>query len=72
MDEMKIKTPFMRAFIAGLIEKTIKSKFGYDVDIKFDNIALESDDESALMNLQLSVEMTNESLKELRKNVIGF
>ena len=44
MDIMKIKSKFMRKIVSGMLEKAIKDKFGYDVDLHLYNVDVEITD----------------------------
>lgn len=44
MDIMKIKSKFMRKVISGFIEKAIKDKLGYEVDLHIYNVDVEITD----------------------------
>lgn len=73
MDELKIKSDFTKRFIAGAVRKAMRSKLGYDVDIRFiDDIVLQITDAGAHLKLSADIDMSNENLKKLRKNVIGL
>ena len=44
MDIMKIKSKFMRKVISGFLEKAIKDKLGYEVDLNIYNVDVEITD----------------------------
>lgn len=73
MDEMKIKTPFTKNFIAGAIRKLIKSKTGYDVSVNFlDDILIQADDNGVYVRVNAEGRMTKDSLSDIRRKLIGF
>ena len=73
MDELKIKSEFTKKFVAGAIRRAIKKKLGYDVDIRFnDDILLQITDAGAHLCFNADVDMCNEGLTKLRKNIIGL
>lgn len=73
MDELKIKSEFTKKFVAGAIRRAVKKKLGYDIDIHFnDDILLQITDAGAHLCFNADVDMSNEDLTKLRKNIIGL
>jgi hypothetical protein len=73
MDELRIKSEFMKKFIAGAIRRSVKKKLGYDVDVRFnDDILLQITDAGAHLCFNADIDMNNEDLTKLRRNVIGL
>lgn len=73
MDELRIKSEFTKKFVAGAIRRAIKKKFGYDVDVRFnDDILLQITDAGAHLSFNAGIDMSNEDLTKLRRNVIGL
>ena len=40
MDEMKIRTAFMRKLIAGAVRKALRKKLGYEIDIQLNELSI--------------------------------
>lgn len=73
MDELKIKSEFMKKFVAGAIRRAVKKKLGYDVDVRFnDDILMQITDAGAHLHINVDVDMNNEDLTKLRKTIIGL
>lgn len=73
MDELRIKSEFMKKFVAGAIRRAVKKKLGYDVDVRFnDDILLQITDAGAHLRFNADIDMSNEDLTKLRRNVIGL
>ena len=51
MDELKIKSGFMRGVVSKLVEKAIHKKFGYKVDIQINDVDVVVTDGKAHIHL---------------------
>lgn len=73
MDELKIKSEFTKGFITGVIRKILKKKYGYNIDVCFDDdILLSVTDTGVHLHITADIDMSNDDLSKLRKNVIGL
>lgn len=73
MDELRIKSEFTKKFVAGAIRRAVKKKFGYNVDVRFnDDILMQITDTGAHLHINADVDMNNEDLTKLRKTIIGL
>lgn len=72
MDEMKIKTPFMRTIIATLIRKAAK-KYGYDIVPTIHDLELKTIDSSdcnnTIIHASVTLKIKNDDLKKLINNM---
>ena len=67
MDEMKIRTPFMKRLIAKIIKRVIDKKLGYQVDIQLNEISVTFDDEKATVHVNADAEMNKDELTKIIK-----
>ncbi len=65
MDEMKISSKFMRNLIAKLVEKTVKKKVGYDVDIQLNELTATVTDGTAHVHLSVDAELNKDELTKI-------
>ena len=70
MDEMNIRSEFLKEAIANMIEKLISQKTGYRPEIRFiDPIQMSIDRDLAKVHLNFDVEMNKEDLDALIKKL---
>lgn len=72
MDELRIKSDEMKRLIAGIIKKSIRRKYGFDIELRFpDDIELTIDN-AAHLSLSVEADISKHDLAVIRKNVIGL
>lgn len=64
----KIRTPFMRAIIAGIIKKALYKKLGYKVDIQLNSLSLVNDDGRICLHTDVELELTNDEMNKILKD----
>ncbi len=64
MDEIKIRSVFMRETIAAILQKAIRKR-GYEVDLNLDQIYVDYSDDEVHIQLELDVEITGDELWRL-------
>lgn len=64
MDEIKIRSVFMRETIAAILQKAIRKR-GYEVDLNLDQIYVDYSDDEMHIQLELDVEITGDELWRL-------
>lgn len=71
MDEMKVKlsTRFMRGFVAKLIARTIRKKYGYKIDIQLNELNVEVINGKVHLHTSVDVELDNGDLMNILKTV---
>lgn len=71
MDEMKLNltTKFMRGFLAKLLSKAIKKKFGCEINIHLSEIELDMVDGRIHAHVNADVDMGSDDFKKLVKTV---
>ena len=71
MDELKLKlsTKFMKGILAKLISKAVSKKFGYNIDIQINEIALKTEEGKIKIHVDADGEVTNEEFKNIIKSV---
>lgn len=71
MDELKLKihTKVMRGLIASLVTKLIRSKLGYDVDIKLNDLDVVVVNGKARIHTDVELEVDNDELLNIIKSV---
>lgn len=55
MDEMKIKTLWLRGLIKRIVNKTLKKKYGIDLNLDIRDLEIISDDHDQTVNLSASI-----------------
>ena len=70
MDELKLKlsTKFMRGIIAKLVSKAIFKKFGYEIDIQINEIAIKTEDGKIHLHTSVNAELSNDEFKKIIKS----
>lgn len=67
MDELKIKSVFMRGVVSKLVEKAIHKKFGYKVDIQINDVDVVVTDGKAHIHLNADGEIDSNEFKKFTK-----
>lgn len=65
MDEMTIKSKLLTGIISGIIEKEIKKKFGYELDIQIDGLSFSNNGESVVLTGVMGVVISTDELKKI-------
>lgn len=55
MDEMKIKTFWLRSLIKRIVNRTLKKKYGIDLNLDICDLEIISDDHDQTVNLSASI-----------------
>lgn len=67
MDELKIKSGFMRGIVSKLIAKTLYKKLGYKIDIQVNDIDVTVTDGKAHVHLNVDGEIDNREFMKFTK-----
>lgn len=70
MDELKIKTGFMKKIIGGIISKTVKKKVGIDAMIKVEDLDFTFDEKTAHIRLSIEGDIPKDDLNMFMKKII--
>lgn len=70
MDEVKIRTPFMKSILGKLLSKLIRKKLGRKIDIWFNEISIENYENELKFKISASGSMSKEELTALLKELI--
>ena len=65
MDEMTIKSKLLTGIISGIIEKEIKKKFGYKVDIQIGGFEFSNNGENVVLAGEIGAVISTEELKKI-------
>lgn len=66
MDEMKIKSDFMRKLVSKYIMRKIKKSFGYDIKVDIGGIYVSVDDgDTAHLHLEVNADMNKSDLEKI-------
>lgn len=68
MDEMRITSGFARRIIGKLIQRTIRQKLGYDLDIRLNGLYVSLDDDKANMHLNVNASLSKNDLARILKD----
>ena len=71
MDEMKIRTSFLKRIISKAISNLIKKKLGREIKVDLKDLRIEVSD-TARMSLSIDAEMTKEELDVLLVKTLGL
>lgn len=71
MDEMKLNltTKFMRGVFAKLVSRKIKKRYGYKVNIYFNEIKMDMMDGQTHLHVNVDLDMGSEEFKKLMKAI---
>lgn len=69
MDEMRIGSRLILGVINRLLAKTIKQKYGYDVDIKINEINVSIKEEQAFIHLSVDAATSKNEVRRIIKDI---
>lgn len=69
MDEMKIRSKFMRNLLAKLVKGVVKKKVGYDVDFQLNELTATVTDGTAYIHLNVDAKMSKDELTKFLKTI---
>ena len=70
MIEKTIFNPFLKKIVARVIKRSIKKKFGCDVNISFDQLDIVSSEEATTIQLNGKMTLLNKDFDYLMKNLV--
>lgn len=68
MDKLIINSNFTRGIISRLIKRTMKKKFGNNIDIQIEDLEVSINDD--IVKVKMSGEMSKESLAAITKTLL--
>ena len=71
MDEMTIKSSFMRTIISKLLDRIVKKNLGYDANIILNGLTVRITDEKANVHVDADVTVSKDELTKILQKV-GF
>lgn len=71
MDEMTIKSSFMRAIISKLLNRIVKKDLGYDANIILNGLTVRITDEKAYVHVDADATVSKDELTKILQKV-GF
>lgn len=69
MDEMKIGSKFTTSIISKLVSMVIRKKFGYDVELKLNEVNATVIDGKTHVHLDVDAELDKEELMKILKSI---
>ena len=69
MDEMKIGSKFTTGILSKLITMLIRKKFGYDVELKLNEVNVTVIDGKTHVHLDVDAELEKDELMKILKNI---
>ena len=69
MDEMKIGSKFTTGIISKLVSMVIRKKFGYDVQLKLNEVTATVNDGKTHVHLDVDAELTKEELNKILTSI---
>lgn len=70
MIEKTIFNPFLKKIVARVIKRSIKKKFGCDVNISFDQLDIVSSEDATTIQLNGKMTLLNKDFDYLMKNLV--
>lgn len=70
MDEMIIRSKFMRGLLSRVVSKELRKKLGCDVKIHVDFLQIHTEDKTAKVRLDISGEIGTDDLSKLISNIL--
>ena len=67
MDDLKVTSKFMTMMISKLVKTVIYKKFGYDVNIRINEIGVTSVDENIHVHLNVDGDINSDEFKKFTK-----
>lgn len=71
MDELKIKTKFMRGMLSKVLEMSIRTKTGYKVKIQLNDVDVSITEDIAHVRLDVSGDIATSEFKKFQR-IIGL
>ncbi len=69
MDEMKIRSKFMKNLIGKLVKRAVKKKVGYEIDIQLNELAATVTDGTAHLHLNVDAELNKDEFTKILGNI---
>jgi hypothetical protein len=69
MDEMKIGSKFTTGIISKLVSMVIRKKFGYDIQLKLNEVTATVNDGKTHVHLDVDAELTKEELNKILASI---
>lgn len=69
VDEMRIRTDFLKKLLSRVVEKRLKKSFGAEVNLRLQTLDLVVDDRGAKFNVSLSGTTDVKNLEKLLKSI---
>ena len=70
MDEMKIRSKFIKAAISKYIKKAIKKKLGCELEVELGDITFLMDDNKAHIDLSVHAEANRDDVKKILDKLV--
>lgn len=67
MDEMKITSKFLTGVVSKILERTLKKKLGYHIDIRLNGINVTCNDGKIHAHLDVDCELSKEEFERILK-----
>lgn len=69
MDELKLKSTFMKTMLTKLLSKAIQKKYGYKIDILLNDLDVKIVDGEAHLHVDADLEIDNNEFTKLVKSI---
>lgn len=70
MDELKIKSTFMKGILNKVLSKMIQKKLGYKVDIRIEDLDIKIINEKACLHANIEAEIDKAEFAQIMKTII--
>ena len=70
MDEMNVVSKFTRNVISKIVKKTISKKFGYNIDVKLNELNVRIDNGRPHIHISIDTELNKEDFIKMIKDYI--
>ncbi len=69
MDEMKIESKFTAAIASKLVERALRKKYGYNIDVTLNHFRTVVLDDKTHVHLDVDLELSKEQLNKLLEGI---
>ena len=67
--KVKLSTKFMKGFVSKLIAKKIRKKYGYDINIRIEELDFSSVDGEVTLHTNVEVKLDQKDFKKIVKSI---
>lgn len=69
MDEMRVESKFTSAIVSKIVERAVRKKYGYDIDVRLNHFRTTVLDDKTHVHLDVDLELSKEELNKLLESI---